>query len=290
MLNYVIMYQKTAGAAMHFGGNLMKLQRTIPVIFAICVVLCGCASQNADIGPKREVAAYSEHVFKVSKPPGVDITSDSGNIEIYSWDRKEVKFEVTKKIRGIREKDLLEKELEGFKVDIEQQGDDIFYQTSYKGHMKNQIDRAVDLKIFIPKKIKSIDCRLDLGKIKIYDDLECELNMTINMANVDINRFEGKINLDADMCDLRISNGRLDADSKVKINMGSIQIKGEYQGGSYDFDTNMGNVELNIPAGLKVSLETVGTVEANEIESGDYPVALRIRSGMGKIALKKYTK
>lgn len=268
----------------------MKLRKIILMMTGIvcAALLCGCADTTAAIAPKKDFAKYSEQAFHISKPPRLHIQNDAGNIEIYSWDRKTVKFEITRRIRSSKDEELVEKEFKDFRIEWKQQGDEISFYTSYNGKRKDPIDTAVDLKIYIPKRIVSINCKLDLGKIKIYDDLVCELGFKIYMANVEINRFEGKINFDAHMGDLRISNGCLDKDSKVRIDMGNILIKAAYMEGTYDFSTNMGNIELNVPSDLKVSLEAAGTIEANETEPGNHPVVIKARSGMGKIALKKY--
>jgi hypothetical protein len=184
--------------------------------------------------------------------------------------------------------DILKKGLDDFRIEFKQENNDFYFISSYNGPIKNQIDRAVDLSITVPKDIKSISCQLDVGKIKIHDDIKCELKLKINMANIDINRFDGIISLEADMSDLRISGGRLKDGSNVKINMGNIQVKAELEEGCYDFDTNMGNIDLSFPAKSDINLETIGTVEQNEFISSSSLVSLRVRSGMGRIEIKKY--
>jgi PBP1b-binding outer membrane lipoprotein LpoB len=266
----------------------MRLLKCLPVFICLCLILYGCASDTAGFKPKREVVSYDEKILNTDQFPSLDLTNNSGNIEIYSWDRREIKFEIKKRIRGMGSEEILKKDLDGFRIEFKQENDDFYFISSYNGPIKSQIDRAIDLNVTIPKDIKSISCQLDVGKIKIHDDIKCELKFKINMANIDINRFDGIINLKADMSDLRISGGRLKDGSNIKINMGNIQVKAELEEGSYNFDTNMGNIDLSFPSESDINLETIGTVEQNEFISSSNLVFLRVRSGMGKIAIKKY--
>lgn len=268
----------------------MKVRLFVIILtIAYFVLLPGCKTADIDIGPKREVSQYSEKTINVEQPVELELTGDSNNVEIYSWNKKEVKFEITKRVRGIYTKNVMEKKLNDFKINIKNESNKISFISQYKGSIKNAADRSVDLKIYIPKKVKSMNYKLDTGTLKIYDDVNCGLNAVLSMVNTEINKFNGLINLKADMGDLRISNGKIASGSSIVINMGNIRIKSEFENeGDYNFETNMGNIDINLPKDTQVKLETIGSVETDVFKPESDSAKIRARSGMGKITITKY--
>lgn len=249
----------------------------------------GCTISDADFSPKREVSSYTEKAITVEGPFELYITGDSSNVEIYTHDNNEFKLEITKRIRGIQEKSVLEKKLENFDISLNQEADKITFESEYKGTIKNAADVSVDLKIYIPKKVRYIKYKLDIGNIKIFDDIKCNFDAGINMVNIDINRFEGKIDIKGNLGSVRVSNGRIEGTSSIVLNMGNISIKSEHKdGGNYNYETKMGNVDLWLPNNSNVTLEKFGTIETDEFPSASGPTKIRVCSEMGKIAVRKY--
>lgn len=267
----------------------MAIRYVVIYLFACILLLSGCAETNKFTGPKLEVKQYSVETVTIEKPLDLSIISDSGNIEIYTWNKKEIKFEITKKIKGFQNKETLERNFYDFQLKIEKENDKVNFNVKYKGKINSPIDRSVDLKIFIPQKISNIDCKMDLGKIKILDEIKCNLKIEINMVDTEINMFQGKLIFKGDMGDLRINNGRILADSSVKINIGSIIIKGALaSNGEYDFETGIGNLDLTFPKKSKIKVESIGTLDVNEFEKEDSETRVKVNTGMGKISLTKY--
>ncbi|HPD00670.1 MAG TPA: hypothetical protein PLA01_04885, partial [Acetivibrio sp.] len=66
-----------------------------------------CTVSMVEPGPKNEVNSYIERVIKADKPLVLDLFCDSGNIEVYTWEKSEIKFEVTKRVRGVLKKEIL---------------------------------------------------------------------------------------------------------------------------------------------------------------------------------------
>ena len=253
-----------------------------------CLALSGCASLN-DMGPKREVSQYSEKTLEVQQPLELGLISDSGDIEVYTWDKGEVKFEITKKIRGAKDNAELENKLKDFNISVSQDQAKITLKSEYKGDIKSQADRRVDLRIYIPKKIKSIDYKMDTGSIKFLDDINGELKGDTNMVNTDINRFEGQISIKGSMGNVNIANGKISGNSSITEDMGNISIKSEFEdNGSYAFAVNIGNIDLKLPSDSHISFESVGESEINEFPTAACPTKIKLSSGMGKISIRKY--
>ena len=262
----------------------------IPFI-ASCFLLTACEKAEKYVGAKTEVISYDEEIFEVSYPVNIEISGEIGNIEMYSWNEKTVKFEITKRIKGYKEYDL-NRELDNFKIEVKDSDENnIFFGWKYKGEKKNRgiLDHSVDVTVYLPKRVENIKCQLDIGKIKIDDDLKCNLFLELNMANIEINKFQGKLYLKGDMSNLKISEGLLSNGSEVKINMGNINIKAGYETyGTYSFETKLGNIDLNIPSNSMISFESSGYIQVNEFELQEYPTKIKLKSEMGRICINKF--
>lgn len=253
------------------------------------LLISGCSVSTVEIGPKKEVNSYSEKTVEVKASPEVNMSCDSSNIEVYTWDKKDVKFEITKRVRGVQDKETLEKKLEDFKIDLSEKDNKVFFKSEYRGKDKNPVDRSVDIRVYLPKSIKLLNCKLDIGNIKFLDDISGVLNADINMANMEINRFDGIINVKGDVGNVKISNGRISGKSSIVKNIGSISIKAEFkENGEYFFKTETGNIDLWLPQNSKISFESVGSLEVNEFNEYLYPTKVKVSTSMGKIAIKKY--
>ncbi len=267
----------------------MRPCKVVAVFLLLNVFLTGCGSQAVSLGPKREAVSYGGKTISPEGPVSLYITCDYSNIELYSWDKKEVKVEIAKKVRGIEGKDVLERELGNFIIAIENEKDKVFINSEYKGAIKGAADKTADLKVYMPKVISSLNCKLGLGTVKMYDDIKCRLNVDIDMANTEINRFEGRLSFKAGLGNLKIAAGRIEKGSEVLVDKGNISIKAEIENvGEYDYKTGMGNIDLMLPADSQVSFENVGTVESNEFKEAVYPAKIHLRTDMGKISIRKY--
>lgn len=267
----------------------MKYKKLMPVLLLGLFFISGCNTSEINIRPKREITTYSEKTLEAGQPVELNIVSDSANIEVYCWDKSLVKFEITKRIRGAEDKLELEEKLEDYKVFDSAKDGRVLLQTNCDVSDKNPQDRRIDLRITVPKKLQSMNYKLDIGSIKFFDDIKCDLNLEINMANVEINRFEGRLSLKGEMGSLRIGGGKIKTGSSISENLGNISIRGEFEdSGDYAIETKIGNIDLKVPSRSHISFENVGTVAKNEFPALASDTKVRLYSGMGKISIQKY--
>lgn len=266
----------------------MKIRVLSVFLVVCCLYVSGCTKQETVLGPKTEVSSYSEETLDVKGALSLEVLSDTSNIEVYAWDKSSVKFEITKKIRGTESKDILKAKLEDFKIDINKEDNKIIFSSKYDGKASSLADKSVDLKIFLPQNTDNIYCKVDIGTIKFYDDLYCNLKAEIKTANIDINKIEGRVNLTGDMGNLTIHEGKVKAGSSAKVNFGNITIKAAFEeGGEYGFETGVGNLEFKLPEESRICIEGIGNVEINEFNDTSYPTKVKLNSGMGKITAVK---
>lgn len=266
----------------------MKFLKSLTVIVS-CIVLSGCSQPAVYTKPKIESTAYSEKVIKVDQPLDLELVCDYGNIEMYSWDKPEVKFEMKKRVRGTQERAQLDEKLRDFKIDTKQAGAKVTFTAEYTGSIKSSEDKLLDLRVYIPRQVKGISQKMEKGYIKFQDDLRCLLNIEAKTAQVDINRIDGAVKLNVGTGNVKIGSGRIKADSEIVVNLGNIYAKCQYDNKvKCRYETNTGNVELFLPSDFQNGIDYMGTLDVNEFPAMKRDKDLTVKSGVGNISLRKF--
>jgi len=86
---------------------------------------------------------YSEKIVEAGGPLVLDIFCDSGNIEMYTWDKDGVKFEMTKRVRGTESEEILSQKLNNFNIDINENENKLFSSRSTKAKIKIPLTKAL---------------------------------------------------------------------------------------------------------------------------------------------------
>ena len=256
----------------------------------MAIIMCGCGDKAADATLEHEREAclwYTERIAALESM-NFEIGCRSCTIEIYSSGSSEIVFEIKKKAKGAYTAEKLEDELEYFDILLKSNGGGITFKTYYRGRLKEHIEFGVDLRVYVPKNTRSLCCKLNEGVIIISDALECDFKVEAKKATIEMNHFEGKMDIKSDVCNLRVSDGKLKTGSVVEAGKGNIFVKSEYGiEGDYFIKTGIGNIDLIVPPKMNAYIESVGTFEKNEIGTGDFPLKLRLETGMGRITVKK---
>ncbi|MDP4092568.1 MAG: hypothetical protein Q8920_04335 [Bacillota bacterium] len=268
------------------------MKRTIfPLVLSLlfCLLFYGCSQEVIAVGPKTELTASSEKILNVSQALNLSVNCDYANIEFYSWDKKNIKFEITKFVRGLRTNQKLKNELDNIKTGVVQDGANISFTSVCSGNIKSPSDTGINLIVYLPKKIDALYYKLDTGSVKFHDDIACkQLKANVSAVNTEIKGFKGAINFTGDAANLRIENGRIAGNSSVKINMGNLYVTASYsEGSSYTFETEMGVIELTAPEASQISFETQGSVDINEFAGASYPTVIKVVNSMGRITIRK---
>jgi hypothetical protein len=272
------------------GGGFMKIPKLAVVIILFSLFATGCSDASAsDSRSLIEISEYSEEHVQLDWNPEVYIACDNANIEVYTWDNKNAKFEIKKRARGIEERDVLAEKLKDFEISINKDGNRLYFKSVYKYKVKLPSERMIDLVLYLPKKISLFSYTVGTGSIKIYDDMNSTLKARFSRADLDINRFAGALNIEGKMGNVKIAGGRLDSDSSISLGTGSIVVRALFDSkGDYNFETGMGNIELLVPEESRISAECIGTVDINEFQPGRYPAAIKVKNSMGRITVKSF--
>lgn len=273
------------------------------IVIFIAFLLSGCGKAQAEINSKIVESAYSEKTIELKGAYKLSVDCDSSNIEVYCWKKDNIKFEITRRVKGAYEKDTILEKLEDFKIDIKNENEEVTLISRYKGDRKSSIERSADFKIYIPKAIEIMNYKVDSGNIRIFDDIRCSLSAQLNNANLEINRFIGVLNVTGNTGNVKVLGGKMSGSSSVIANNGNISIKSEFEeNGEYTFNTGRGRVDIYAPSDSRASFETVGELEINEFTDRKTLVILtddqeklsdplgkvKISSGIGGISVRKY--
>lgn len=274
-------------------ASLVNVLLTCLIFFVYAVllftVIAGCSQAEAVVGPKRQVVSYGEYTVRAVYPLNLNISMEFGNIELFTWDKDEIKLETSAKLRGTDPEDKLKEGLNDFDLLINEKESGIDIKSIYNRPVKSPADRSFDVKVYIPRSFFTMNLVLDTGSVKFFDDIKCDLAIHVNKADVEINRIEGTLNVKGGTCNLRIGQGKLGDGSAVKVTSGHIRVKAELQErGMYDFETGAGNIELSLPEGTNINFDSNWTADIKDFENADDGIKIRVHTGIGNVSINKF--
>lgn len=274
------------------------MELKISIIILMVFLLSGCGTYGKT-DRKIELSSYSENIFEIKGKYNLDISCDVSNIDIYTWKREDIKFEIKKRVSGKYKEELLKEKLENFAIDIKTDKDTVFLDGRYRGSDKDSLGVIVDYTIYMPKTIEYMNYKLEKGKIKLFDDVRGVLKAELDNADIEINKFDGSLNICGKEGNVKISGGKMSGACEVKKDIGNINIKSEFdENGKYDICTGLGHIDLFAHTSSGLDFETVGELTINEfadnyykgivVSSEEKMTKVRIRSELGKISIRKY--
>lgn len=265
------------------------MKRVILYFMAAVLLLTSCTDKEVYTGSKNEAVSFEEKVISFENADNLEVNIDYCNIDVYTWDKKEIKFEIIKKLRDNIEVEKLEKTMKDFKISLTKKKQDIIFDLYYKGKVRQTADRNLEVKLFVPRQLNCLSIRIDEGTIRTLDDIDCDLSIENKTANYYINCFSGRLSYKGEMGNLNISSGKLKKGSYASSEMGNISIRADFeQNTNYIFESDRGNIVLQLPEKLQASVECIGNVTVNEFEDNLSNTKISLYSRGGKISARKY--
>ena len=202
--------------------------------------------------------------FAVTPGGTLAIESDRGSIKVETWGRQTVDVLVEKTDRN-------QKRLDGFKVDFDQKGNDIFIE----GHGERKSKVSVKFIVKVPREF-SLDLQTGGGAIGIAD-ISGDIKVNTKGGGIGIgNVTQG--NVDAKTSGGGIKVGDVDGDLKVKTSGGNIRL-GSISGESA-IHTSGGSITLE-QGGNDVKAKTSG----GKIKIGPVKGKVEVRTSGGGIRI-----
>ena len=179
--------------------------------------------------------------FSAKSGGNLTIESDQGSIKVVTWDTQKVDVLVEKRAGK-------QKQLDGFKVNFDQTGNDIFVEGD--GVRSNRV--SVKFIIKVPQEF-NLDLKTGGGSIEV-SDISGEVKVNTSGGNISIGDvIQG--NVEAKTSGGNINVGDVDGNLKVDTSGGNIRL-GKINGKS-SIDTSGGNITLR-QGGGDVKAETSG--------------------------------
>jgi len=270
-------------------GCIMK--RIFLFIFIILIVIItGCKNSRSIVIPKHGASLYKNSSIEITKGINtVDINIDSGNLQIYCWDNKEIKFEAKHTIKDNKTNEGLEKLLKKYSIRSEEQENTYFLTVDFNGKIKNAQDIYTDMKLTIPRRIKKINISEQFGSLIIEDKFDGNIAAKLDSVNSEIKSLKGQLFYECKTGNLILNSRNLLNGSSVNIASGNIFVKAQCQEQSkYSFKTQVGNIKLNFPVNSNILLKSFGTVQNNQFTGIEGNIEVETSTKMGKISVNGY--
>lgn len=270
---------------------MKKHAKYLIFLFAISVFLltCGCSSQQ-EVFPKHSVYKYGDKSIEITKEiKSINLTIDSGNVQIYCWDKNEIRYEAKHTARGNKTEESLQKLLRRYRITAQKIDSELKLNIAYDGKINNAQDFYTDLKVTIPRRVKTLDIHQQIGTLRVEDKIEGQLLLKMDSVNCEIGDLKGLIKVNNESGNVRLNSGKIADGSTIDVKIGNIYIKAECENESkYSFATDVGNIELNFPVSSTISLKSYGSVEHNQFAGIDGNIHIDTSTRMGKITVNGY--
>jgi hypothetical protein len=176
-----------------------------------------------------------ERTFKVSKQNTLDVKVNYGNVNVFTWDKDEVK---------IQAKNVDSDELK--KLNIEQKGSVVTVQFTGRDSRKFSVD------IWIPVQF-NVNAKTGGGNVKMNDILSGRVSISTSGGNISTSKINGQVEISTSGGNITCSD--IDGDIDASSGGGDIKLTGVT--GLIDASTAGGNITVG-KAGKSADISTAG--------------------------------
>lgn len=261
----------------------------INALFLLIIFITGCG-QQAVVLHKQDSCLYKNFTVALSKKvKSLNITMDSGKLQIYCWNKPEISCEVKHTVRDKKTAEQLQQLLKKFSIKTGIKNNICHISVDYNGSIKNTDVFASEIKLTIPQQINSIDLTQEQGDFIMEDKFEGNIHAKMRTVNSELKALYGSLSVDCQKGNVRLDSGKLTGDSDVKTETGNIYIKTECADRSdYSFQTGTGNIELAFPATAGIKLDALGTISHNQFTGSEGDIKVIANTKIGKISVNGY--
>jgi hypothetical protein len=259
------------------------------IIFLLIIFITACGAKNVEF-PKHSACQFRNGSIKLEKGiKKLDIRIDSGNLKIYCSDNNEIKYETKHNVRGNKSNDELQNLLKKYSIKSYLKNKTFYFSVGYGDKIKKSQDFFTDVELTIPRSITSLNINQKVGSVVIEDRFEGDIKAILDSVNSEVKSMNGHLIWKCGTGSFRLNAGKLSGDSKVETESGNISVKAECQKDSqYYFKTDVGNVDLSFPTNSDISINSFGTVKANQFTGIQGDTKVTASTKMGRISIAGY--
>ncbi len=237
------------------------------VLFVI-LFIAFCSQTACVISHPMNIEDQLTKEFSVKKGQLFYLKTDFGSVEVKSWDRDQVKLNVTKKARtsSQREADRL---FEDLKIRFDQDNNGVQVVAEYTGH-KSWLSgrRRVNLhfEVIVPN-VFDLDVNTSGGSIKV-EDLAGNIDLNTSGGSISVGQIKGPVNAKTSGGSINVSEAVGDVfvhTSGGRINIGKTSgaVDAKTSGGGINLDGVEGNTTVRTSGGSLNLKKLGGTVQGS---------------------------
>lgn len=259
------------------------------IIYLFLTLLCmampvGCSKNEQAVQTLRQFDTTWQKMLKAENVTVLEIRGDTGDIQVFRWNRPEIGIEGKKIIRGAPSQDITAETLKLLNATADQNGERVDIQFKYKGKEQKYLYHTIDMSIYVPSTVQEIKLSQKEGKFRLRDEFSGSLEAQVDAVDMDMGRVEGKVNIQNGSGHIHIAGGWLKNGSYIQAEEGWIKLlTGFDQGQDYHIGTTWGNIYLQIPQSCSASLQTQGAVEGQLPDDTEAAVRVNVSTEMGRI-------
>jgi len=159
---------------------------------SIFIALLFCICSFANIAEAREKAEkVITKSFNVDKTSNLSIENKYGNIQVKTWNKNEIYFEVKIKVEASTQKEVQEI-TDAVDIEFSQSGNTVSAKTVYKNMNCNNCSRDVNYQVMVPDGI-NYNITNSYGNVNL-PDIKGNANLTVKYGNVVVGNLAGSKN------------------------------------------------------------------------------------------------
>lgn len=256
---------------------------------SISILFSGCGNQAETVHRQDSIKYNNSTIELTKKIKTINISVDSGKLQIYCWDNPYISSEIKHTVRAQKSQEQLQKLLDRFSIETGIKDGTCSIHIKYNGKIRASDEVYSDIKLTIPRRIKDINLEQRKGSFILEDKYEGNIHLQLDSVNTEIRALYGGLYLECVKGNMRLGSGRLSDGSSVSLESGNIFIKSECgEKAAYTFETGTGNVSLNFPVDSSIFLNAVGTIANNQFTGVEGEASVNVSAKIGKISLNGY--
>ncbi|MDR1054793.1 MAG: hypothetical protein LBL90_02995 [Prevotellaceae bacterium] len=243
----------------------------IPIKMLTALIICVCGFLTIATARDYEAEKIITKSFRASRGHTLSIENKYGNVNIQTWNKNEVNFEI-KITTSARKQNDADDRLKSIDVEFSQSDKTISAKTVFDSKYRgcNNCSMDINYQVMVPQ---GLNYRLDnkYGNINI-PDVEGNTDITVKYGNLITGNFSGsRNNIDVKYGDFRSGNYSGD-NNTIDVKYGNVKMA-KLAGKRNNITTSYGGkVSVNetnkLSINIKYSNLNIGTAETLDVESG----------------------
>lgn len=278
----------------------MNNKKIIGSITAVALVIVSFGFYPFSVKAEEKFEEKFEKTVAVDKKSKISLSNISGNIEVETWDKAEVKILALKKSRADSLK-IAQENAGKVSIEVEKENDTLVIKTGYPKRSGGSLNVSVDFQVTVPSqvslKIRSIngdvkcsqldgflkvnsvsgdlilegsgegaDCESVSGDIEIKE-VKGDANLKTISGNITVGNITGSAKAESVSGSIKLNNIEKAKIVDVNTLSGDIDYTGDIGAeGSFTFKTHSGDLKINLPANAAFELEVKtfsGSIESD---------------------------